>query len=1150
MQPDPVVEHEEEPASYAEAREKLIDMIRWELVGPDNNTDNEALKHETLSVEAPLQRYKIGVLYPKPRDASESEELEKDAASNTELPQDIEETSKALGKKAEESITKMSKRKIYEEQPEESHLSDLAFSGIQRPASMAISFFIPETADKKGKAKFVFTGGVYIADEPRTWIRKPIKLEAEKVLGELFSQHGAVEIDVSGEALNAVIKLRAFVRPHKGKGILVTLSAINETPSSDPQGEKLSNDERSVFQAKLSIETVDGQGKQIPAISAYPKSESRQDDIEEQSLDLLYRYFETYAIGHGCSAGWPEEAKDGFVSRVWSTAFPEYEIYSITPELKRENGDPISVSMADLAGLDDEKRGFDAIDELLERYGAWIEKKRKEASGLPSQHHEAAKKNLDLCEACLVRMQQGRDFLKENENARTAFQSANKAILIQQKRFSDDRREIQVDENTKRLSFKGGKFKSTESVLAEQMETKGKWRPFQIAFLLLSLKSAALNETPDRETVDLIWFPTGGGKTEAYFGLAAFSILYRRLEDPEDSGVSVIMRYTLRLLTADQFERAAGLICALEYIRRENQENIGSIPFSIGIWMGVSTTPNSRVEARANLRELGRNASKTANKFLVTKCPWCAAQIGPMRIGKRHEVHGYMQEGDRVKLHCSDPQCDFSEELPIYVVDEDIYSLRPTLIIGTVDKFAQISWNSNCRSIFGIDENGQRFASPPGLIIQDELHLISGPLGSMVGLYETLIEELCTDYRHENPVKPKIVCSTATIRRFESQVKALYARPNAALFPSPGIEADDSFFAKWQSHEEERGRKYIGIYAPGESIQTVQVRTMSIALQGANFLPEPLRDPYWTLLAFFNSLRELGTTITLFQSDIQTRFNQLRKRYRMDWKDMRSLWNPILELTSRLKNDEIDSVRGDLKQAYKPGEKNYNVIDVCLASNIIEVGIDISRLSLMAIVGQPKTTAQYIQVSGRVGRKPERPGLILTIYSASKPRDRSHFEKFRTYHERLYAQVEPTSVTPFSGPAIDRALHAIIVGYLRQTLPTNQLGKTWPIPNDEIAEITDKIKDRVKHIYEDPEDQKHILEDVNEGIEKFLDNWKANQIRIWEPKEGEVGLIYRAGSFVDPAIASRSFKTPQSMRNVDLECKGVIAYSLQRRDEE
>lgn len=1143
MQPESKLETSklEEPASYAEAREKLIQTIRLELVGPDNGVDSADFINEILSTEAPLQRYKVGILYPKPETSQDAEELEETASSTAEMPQDMEDASKVMGKDAEKSLSKISQRQSYEEQSEEG-LSDLAFSGIQRPASMAISFFISERDVKpESNIKFTFTGGVYKEGEPRVWARIPIKLESEKPLSELFSQREPLLIVPAGDMQGTSIRMKVFVRRYKGKGILVTLSAINETPVY-ADGRKLKNDERAVFQAKLCIETSQ-------CISAYPQAGHNTDDLEEQSLDLLYRNYETFCIGHGCSAGWPEKAKNGLVSKVWSTAFPEYEIYSITPELMRENGEPISVSMADLAGLAEETNGFAAIDELLERYEAWIKAKRKEASGLLAYYHAAVEKNLNLCEECLSRMKEGRRFLEEDENARAAFRLANKAILIQQKRFTDKKREIQQDENTKRWFFTGGKFEDTESVLNKEMLTKGKWRPFQIAFLLLSLKSTVLKHSPDREIVDLIWFPTGGGKTEAYFGLAAFSILYQRLEDPEDAGVSVLMRYTLRLLTADQFERASGLICALEYIRREHKEKIGEVPFSIGIWLGQSTTPNSRAEAKKNLKDIIKGKP---NKFLVTKCPWCAAQIGPVRTGRKYDLHGYQQEGNRVKLYCSDQACDFHAELPVYVVDEDIYDFRPTLIIGTVDKFAQIAWDPRCRYIFGIGQDGQRFVSPPNLIIQDELHLISGPLGSMVGLYETLIEEFCTDYRYEQSVKPKIVCSTATIRRFESQVKALYARPRAALFPSPGIEADDSFFAKWQTHEEQRGRTYIGIYGPGESIQTMQVRTMSIALQAASFLPERLRDPYWTLLAFFNSLRELGTTITLFQSDILTRLNILRKRYGMDWKDpsLRKLWNPVLELTSRLKNDEIDGVRGELKRNYEPGEKNYGVIDVCLASNIIEVGIDISRLSLMTIVGQPKTTAQYIQVSGRVGRNPDKPGLILTIYSAAKPRDRSHFEKFRTYHERLYAQVEPTSVTPFSGPAIDRALHAIIAGYLRQKLPYDNLEKSWPIPHDFVSEIVDKIKGRVERIYTDPANLEYVMEDVEERIEKFMNNWEANEISRWESKQGDIGLMYRAGSFVNKSIASRSFKTPQSMRNVDLECKGIIAWPMQKKDEE
>ncbi len=1135
-----------EPSNYAEARDSLVKTIRLELVGPDNSTDGEDLVRETILSESPLQRYKIGVLYPKTTGGQEAEELEKEAASTAELPQENEEASKALSKNAEEALEKIQAREIREDLPEEESISDLAYSGIQRPASVAISFFIPKSANKASHLKFSLSGGTYDSGEaPYSWVREPISLEAQKTIEELFSKQGSVLLESTGHAAALNIKLKVFVREHRGKGIVVTYSAINETPASI-DGERLSNDRRSAFQVQLKAEFLTKDGQEEFGISAYPKPENRENDLEEQSLDLLYRDAETYAVGHGCAAAWPTKSRDSFVTKIWSTPFPEYEIHSITPVLKREDGSRIEISMAALAGLDPQKGGFAAIDELIERYDAWIKSKRQEAAKLHQNFRPAADKNLDLCEESLARMKQGRKFLQEDKKAQLAFELANKAILIQQKRGSDKRRDLIIDEEKLRISF-SRPFEDTDSILKRDIPYKGKWRPFQIAFLLLALKSSALGEAPDRDIVDLIWFPTGGGKTEAYFGLAAFSIFYRRLADPEDSGVSALMRYTLRLLTADQFERASGLICALEHIRREDPESLGAQPFSIGIWLGQSTTPNSREEARKNLRELKAQGIKAGNKFLVTKCPWCSAQIGPVRVGRKTEVRGYEQEGNRVKIHCSDQQCDFSDELPIYVVDEDIYESKPTLIIGTVDKFAQVAWDERCRSIFGLDENGQRDVSPPGLIIQDELHLISGPLGSMVGLYETIIEEFCTDHRTGKSVKPKIVCSTATIRRFESQIKALYARPSAKLFPASGIEASDSFFSKWQSHSEERGRKYIGIFAPGESIQTMQVRTMAIALQGALYLPKALRDPYWTLLSFFNSLRELGNTITLFQSDILTRLNIFRRREGLT--ELRWL-NNILELTSRLKNDEIDAVRGDLKVVYPPEEKYSDVIDVCLASNIIEVGVDIPRLSLMTIVGQPKTTAQYIQVSGRVGRTPDKPGLILTIYGASKPRDRSHFEKFTTYHQKLYAQVEPTSVTPFSGPALERALHALIVSYLRQTLPESRLASSWPMPDAEIAYAIKIIKNRVAAIYSDLDDQKYVLADVEEHIDRFLTSWKINQTFMWETKEGQDGLIYRAGAYVTQAVANRSFKTPQSMRNVDLECKGMIAYPLQRKPEE
>ena len=449
-----------------------------------------------------------------------------------------------------------------------------------------------------------------------------------------------------------------------------------------------------------------------------------------------------------------------------------------------------------------------------------------------------------------------------------------------------------------------------------------------------------------------------------------------------------------------------------------------------------ANTPNTHLSAQNDLKRL--QSGKGENRFLLNKCPWCAAAMGPSQKkgrARKQLTPGYKKSGDGITLHCPDSKCDFSHQLPVLIIDEDIYQQQPSLLIGTVDKFAQLSWRSDARRLFGIDEHGQRQLAPPALIIQDELHLISGPLGTMVGLYEPLIEDLCTDKRLPSPSKPRIVCSTATIRRYKEQSRALYGRTSTYLFPPSGLEAEDSFFAVYAREDNpastgekpplKAGRKYLGIMAPGlGSLQTLQVRAFTALLQAPRFLPEKAdetpevpenaRDPWWTLLTFYNSLRELGGGLTLFQSDIQDYWREIQKRYGKNF-PYRYL-NQIEELTSRLRNDEVpDAIR---KLEVTTDSETEKAIDACIASSIIEVGIDIDRLSLMCIVGQPKTTAQYIQVSGRVGRKWwERPGLVCTLYSPGKPRDRSHYEHFRSYHQKLYAQVEPTSVTPFSEPA-------------------------------------------------------------------------------------------------------------------------------------
>ena len=662
-------------------------------------------------------------------------------------------------------------------------------------------------------------------------------------------------------------------------------------------------------------------------------------------------------------------------------------------------------------------------------------------------------------------------------------------------------------------------------------------------FILMTLRSTACPDAPDRLTVDLIWFPTGGGKTEAYLGLTAFAIFLRRLCDPNDTGVHVLMRYTLRLLTAQQFQRAAALVCAMEYLRRHGDDELGPAEFSIGIWLGSATTPNTRAQAIDHLRNL-QHDPRVMNPFLLTRCPWCNAQIGPLKHRRRFmpTVLGYRRDGNRVVLHCSDDRCEFFKKLPVYVVDEDIYEYRPALVIGTVDKFAMLAWRPRARALFGIGDDGKREVSPPGLIIQDELHLISGPLGSVAGIYETVIEELCTDHNSHPPKSPKIICSTATIRRYEEQIRALYGRSKVALFPPPGIDASDSFFSRYARERDGKlsnGRMYVGVHAPGlRSMQTVQVRVFTALLQAPMSLGDgAARDPWWTLLVFFNSLRELGTTKTLLQSDILDYRKVLEYRMGLERQDMRQFWN-IWELTSRMRGDEVPEAIAAL--SIPCTSKNERPVDVALASSIIEVGIDIDRLSLMCIVGQPKSTSQYIQVSGRVGRKwQERPGLVVVLYNPAKPRDRSHFEKFRSYHERLYAQVEPSSVTPFSPPVLDRFLHAVMVSYVRQAGGMNhEASSPHPYPKALLDYLRNVILQRVQFV--DPEEQQTFLE----VFERRSREWRTWQRIAWDSSSGveDPPLLRQAGSYADPDYKHVSWPTPQSMRNVDAECRAAISY--------
>jgi hypothetical protein len=931
--------------------------------------------------------------------------------------------------------------------------------------------------------------------------------------------------------------LEVFVRSQRPDGTrLVTVCAINRTPKPTQP------DRYSIFQSALEVEAIAADGAAL--VCPYPQSTEVLDE-EEEGLALIYRKVETYAVGHGCAADWGPVYWNGRVSSVRGVALPAYEAPSITPDLWDAHMGLLTVSMAKLAALDSAGDGQQDLQELVARYEAWIADLKAEASTLPTRHAAAAARHILACERAAKRMREGLAYLAGSADARLAFRLANHAMLLQQLAGAGPKRPSQIGATG--LQF-GAHYSAPDPAKASPRQ--GQWRPFQIAFLLMALRSAAEDDAPDRDTVELIWFPTGGGKTEAYLGLAAFSMIMRRLRDPADAGTSVLMRYTLRLLTAQQFQRACRLICAMEVLRRKQPGQLGKMPFSIGIWVGVKTTPNKHKGAMHAYKELCKNWG-ASSPFLLSECPWCKASFGQAILQegvpkpKKPLVVGLEDRGNRVVFSCPDSRCDFSQDLPVHVVDEDVYAVRPTFLLGTVDKFAMLAWLPEARSLFGRDASGLRSASPPGLIIQDELHLISGPLGSMVGLYEAVIEELCTDRRHGKRTRPKLVCSTATIRRYPDQIRALYGRADACLFPPPGLDAADSFFSQYARDRETGallpGRMYVGIHAPGlRSLQTAQVRTFAALMQAPVDLAPAERDPWWTLLVFFNSLRELGSTLTLVQSDIPDYLVGLARRCGITWQQLRRLRN-IEELTSRLKDDEVSQAIDKLERAAERTDS----IDLCLASSIIEVGVDIDRLSLMSIVGMPKSTSQYIQVSGRVGRRwEERPGLVATIFSASKARDKSHFEHFRTYHERLYAQVEPSSVTPFALPVLERALHAALAVFVRQQLPMSAADRPSPQPVALLADARTLLEDRVAAA-EDPsrvQISKAVLLSV---MQKRLDEWQQWQPRSWSDNSGgDIPLLRNAGNYASPAEQARSWATPMSMRNVDAECQLIISSLL------
>ena len=1112
-------------------REQIIDIVTREFIGPDPIDKPGMIQEngeEVLSSDPPRIRYAAGILFPQKvsidsNTASENSEFFENDTPEVSSGEEHERHGGTREYLADaEELINLSNAYQQSAISMTAAVSDGDTLIVNVSAGMYSSIKVadPETGVEHVKYPRV----------PLAWNNEgdPIVLPDETTgIKKYRVKHGEQETRL----------VFAITYRYKYEGY----SLYTFTLQNDLICESSIRDEDCYFQVQFDLMSKQG-------FAPMPETEKLTSDNDYLSNQMLYRNIKTYAIGHGCAAKWDEN--DFPVKKLSTSIFPMYEIKPIVPS----RIDGVSLEMYKMSDLGSKEETIAELSAMCEKYATWINGLSERVSTISDRG--TATRHIENCRRCLKRMEEGVELLKNDSDILLAFQLMNRAMLLQQLHYNlplqkwvcEDGNTIHLEKPVEVLPDV-----SNQDTWYGDKSRYGKWRPFQLAFVLMNLKSMAKRNCTDRSIVDLIWFPTGGGKTEAYLGLSAYTIFIRRIKDKSNAGTAILMRYTLRLLTSQQYERAAAMICACDVIRKEFEDKLGKDRISIGLWVGDATTPNTMKKAVDAYKKIYRDGSVSENSpIVILKCPWCGAQMGVVRTGKTYKTPGYKKVPDGRKekliLQCENKEhgCEFAKigfELPLQIVDDDIYANPPTLLLGTVDKFAMLPYRPEAQTLFGI-QNGKRVTAPD-LIIQDELHLISGPLGSMVGHYETMINELCAYEKDGVRILPKIIASTATISRAGEQCKALYgcSTDDVMQFPPPGLEAGNSFFA--EEDREAVGRMYVGVFASASSsIATTTIRLYATLLYAAKAISvdnESDRDGYWTNVGYFNSIRELGQTETWIKADIDEYLHVIYKRRYEDkeegYKENRRYIYKDEELTSRVSSDKIPFSLQNLSYEYPMSAEDKRPVDICLATNMISVGVDVPRLGLMTVSGQPKTTSEYIQATSRVGRNKKAPGLVFTIYNPGKPRDRSHYEHFETYHSRVYCNVEPTSVTPFSAQLRERALHAIVFGLLRLRGDSDLNADPPKLPSfEEIEEIKDIIAERIEAV--DADEMEKTLDHIDSIIEK----WEIQEPGKYQDfAAGDVlPLMFPAGTMRNAAWGKRGFPTPTSMRNVDASCEATV----------
>ena len=1079
-------------------RANIVNVFRRDLIGP--GPQDADLASERLN-ESPARWYLAGFIAPaEDALALDGEDDENDPSAQEEMEIDVEEPdADGAGGAAtdnEEPEAPNARRRFLPSSVGLTVLLDPDVTSIEArvswgdyrtepplPEAILLPEPLPEELGEDGKPKRV--------ERPMVeWVRTPkdrvVALPIKDGRGGPFvvPESAAEQRRGRGLVLETHSRLFSYTTPD-GKTERVralTVFLVNRRATVH----RFYADVSYAFQARLELVSETG-FRPRRDLSGY-----RAQDWDLRIADLHYRDMREWAVGRNAAAGWDtsEDSATG-VTRVWTDPLPSAEVERVAPNDDAEFKAQVTFGMEALAQLaEGDGAGLRAaLADLPSLYGIWIDAERNKLAGLPARRRETGERLVAEMVTAKDRIAKGIEILSTDAKARTAFRFMNLSVSMAARR---------------RVAGATG----DPSALDEPQ-----WRPFQLAFVLLNMAGLIDRTHVDRETADLLFFTTGGGKTEAYLGLAALVIAHRRLggSGALGAGVAVIMRYTLRLLTLDQLARAAGVVCALELMRTDaknvderGRRMLGDWQIEIGLWVGSDASPNKlggkgksdETTAVGRIRRYRNGRDKRAPAPLKA-CPWCGTEFTPSSFSCTPNEHA----PTNLEIRCANTSCEFSRNrpLPALTVDEPIYRRLPAFLIATVDKFAALPWVGETGAFFGhVDrfEDGVGFygaaepgegrplgngwsLDPPDLIIQDELHLIAGPLGTVAGLYEVAIDQLASRGSGENRVRPKIVASTATVRRAADQIAALFDRDTTSIFPPPGIDRVDSFFARTVPSSTNPARLYLGIAAQGRGPKLVFLRsltTLVAAAQAAYDANIPVdakarnpADPYMTALCYFNALRELGGARRIVEDEVRDRAARYgAQRRRVEPADTpfadRAIKEPM-ELTSRVSTDEVAKAKQRLEAVFG---RDAETVDVALATNMISVGLDITRLGLMVVQGQPKTAAEYIQATSRVGRDHSRPGLVLAVLNLHKARDRMHFEQFGQFHRTFYRAVEATSVTPWAARALDRALAAVVVaaarhvdGALTPDVAVNELKNNVGIRNLVRDSIVDRAPERM-----------------------------------------------------------------------------------------